>query len=310
MKIFCHIPREDWFCDRFGREYLENSNNIVSHTNLDCDLIWIMAGWCWKQIPVEFLKSKKVVCTIHHEVPEKFKDEKIQDFILRDQFVDAYHVPCEQTANFISQFTSKEIKIIGYWCNFDLWKPMNREECKKKYNLPKDAFVIGSFQRDTEGSDLKSPKLEKGPDRFCEYVEKMKSDGVNVHVLLNGWRRQYIINRLTDKEIPFSYYELPDLEDICSMYCACDLYVVGSRYEGGPQAVLEAPATKTPIVSTDVGMASSVLPVECLIDMNEDYKPSVPRETTIEQAYENILLFDLKNHVLNYDNFFMELFEA
>ena len=75
MKIFCHIPREDWFCDRFGREYLENSNNTVSHTNLDCDLIWIMAGWCWKQIPVEFLKSKKVVCTIHHEVPEKFKDE-------------------------------------------------------------------------------------------------------------------------------------------------------------------------------------------------------------------------------------------
>ena len=307
MKIFCHIPREDWFCDRFGQEYLEMSTHEVSHTSLDCDLIWILAGWCWKQIPKNFLETKKVVCTIHHEVPEKFDDLKIQDFMMRDQFVDAYHVPCEQTSRFISKFTNKPITILGYWCNFNLWKPLSRKESKKKYNLPEDKFVVGSFQRDTEGFDLKSPKLEKGPDRFCNYVEKLKNDGISVHVLLNGWRRQYVMNRLSELEIPFSYYELPEMSDICSMYCACDLYVVGSRYEGGPQAVLEAAATNTPIVSTDVGMASSVLPPECLVDMNSDYKISIPSSATVEKAFSNVQSFNLKTHSRKYDKFFTEL---
>ena len=33
--------------------------------------------------------------------------------------------------------------------------------------------LVGSFQRDTEGSDLISPKLIKGPDIFIEIVKNM-----------------------------------------------------------------------------------------------------------------------------------------
>ena len=35
-----------------------------------------------------------------------------------------------------------------------------------------DKKLIGSFQRDTEGYDLKTPKLSKGPDIFCDIVEE------------------------------------------------------------------------------------------------------------------------------------------
>ena len=38
------------------------------------DIIWLLAGWCWNQIPEKVLQSKKVVCTIHHEVPSKFNE--------------------------------------------------------------------------------------------------------------------------------------------------------------------------------------------------------------------------------------------
>ena len=75
MKIFCHIPRENWIVDRIGKDFRGHSQHTASFNDLNCDLVWILAPWCWKQIPHQVLKHKKVVCTIHHEVPEKF-DEK------------------------------------------------------------------------------------------------------------------------------------------------------------------------------------------------------------------------------------------
>ena len=60
---------------------------------------------------------------------------------------------------------------------------------KKLFNLPEDKLIVGSFQRDTEGSDLVSPKLEKGPDRFRDYIENLKEK------IEHNWlmHREYII---------------------------------------------------------------------------------------------------------------------
>lgn len=41
-------------------------------------------------------------------------------------------------------------------------------------------------------------------------------------------------------------------------YCACDLYLIASRIEGIPMALLESWATGTPLVSTRVGMVADV----------------------------------------------------
>ena len=253
MRVFCHVPRENWFGDRYGEEYYRVSGHDVSHTDLNCDIIWLLAGWCWQQIPPMHLKNKPVVCTVHHIVPEKFDEIAQRDFYLRDQFIDAYHVPCDQTRLFISKYTSKPIHKIGYWVDPNLWPIQDKKEMKSLFSLPKDKLIIGSFQRDTEGHDLKSPKLEKGPDKFCDYVEKIKDSGVEPFVLLNGWRRQYVINRLKSANIEYLYKELPSLSEVAKMYSACDLYVVGSRVEGGPQSILECAISKTPIVSTDMG---------------------------------------------------------
>ena len=311
MNIFCHIPRENWFCDRYGAEYSKHSKNNVSHTeiNTDTDLIWLLAGWCWRQIDLNVLKSKKVICTIHHEVPEKFDNKRYENFIARDKIVDAYHVPCKQTANFISKLTDKPIHILSYWANNDIWLQKDRNETKNKYGLPKDSFVVGSFQRDTEGHDLISPKLEKGPDRFCEYVEKLTKKETNVHVLLNGWRRQYVINRLKSKDIPFTYVELPPIEIVSEMYSACDLYVVGSRWEGGPQAILECALTRTPIVSTNVGIASHILPSSCIIDMDKEYHTYIPSDKDVDFCFNSVQSFLLKDYVSLYDKLFLTILE-
>ena len=82
MKIFCHIPRENWIVDRMGIEYKGHSIHDISFDKIenDTDIIWLLASWCWNQIPFEILKRKKVVCTIHHEVPEKFDENRKRNF--------------------------------------------------------------------------------------------------------------------------------------------------------------------------------------------------------------------------------------
>jgi glycosyltransferase involved in cell wall biosynthesis len=304
MRVFCHVPRENWFGDRYGAEYKRVSRHEVSHTDLDCDIIWLLADWCWRQIPTQVLKEKPVVCTVHHIVPEKFDEIAQKDFFMRDQFVDAYHVPCDQTRLFISKYTSKPINKIVYWVDPNLWPIREKREMKKIFSLPEDKLIVGSFQRDTEGHDLKSPKLEKGPDKLCDYIEKIRSSGTVPLVLLNGWRRQYVINRLESVDIEYMYKELPPLSEVSLMYSACDLYVVGSRWEGGPQSILECAVSKTPIVSTDMGIARDVLPDACIFDVGKDCEVYYPDQKDIEQAYDKALQYRLSHHVIQYDDFF------
>ena len=57
---------------------------------------------------------------------------------------------------------------------------------REKYKISNEEFLIGSFQRDTEGSDLFSPKLSKGPDQFIEMVKRNIEARENVAVLLTG----------------------------------------------------------------------------------------------------------------------------
>jgi len=276
MKIFCLAPNEDWVCDRFAKEWFAMNNDIATPDPAKADIIWLLADWCWNHIPTSLLHEKKVVCTVHHLVPQKFNDAKRANFLERDKFVDMYHVPSIRTHDQVKSLTSKPIVCHPFWINQGIWtKIANKNAVREKYGLPNDAYVVGSFQRDTEGSDLITPKLEKGPDVFVNYVKKLRGDNKNVHVLLAGWRRQFIIEELRRENIPYSYIELPQFSALNELYNCLDLYVVGSRYEGGPQAIFECAVTETPIVSTDVGSATEILDQCSIFDLN-DIKLAIP----------------------------------
>lgn len=255
-----HPPGESWICDRFTKEFREHCADISVNSPYDADVIWLIADWCWRHIPYQILKRKKVVTTNFHIVPEKFDESAKIDFGLRDDVTDLYHASCNKTAEYLKEVgATKPIWTELVWVNGDMWRWIpDPREIRKELGIKEDDYVIGSFQRDTEGHDLKSPKLEKGPDIFCDYVE-LKAKEKNVIVLLGGWRRQYVINRLEKAGIRYIYKELPSFEELNKMYNALDLYVVGSRYEGGPQSILECATTLTPIISTDVGVAEHIL---------------------------------------------------
>ena len=67
------------------------------------------------------LESKNVILTIHHIVPDKFDDQRLREFMIRDRFVNVYHVPCKKTKDQISSLTKKPIFVIPFWANQNLW---------------------------------------------------------------------------------------------------------------------------------------------------------------------------------------------
>ena len=71
---------------------------------------------------------------------------------------------------------------------------------------------------------------------------------------------------------------------IRQLYNILNLYIVSSRFEGGPQSIMECAVTKTPIISTDVGIASEILSPQSIYGM-DNFKSAKPDTKT---AYKNV----------------------
>jgi len=309
MKIFTLAPKENWICDRFAEEWKNYAPHLNTENPAGANVIWLLADWCWNHLHPQILTTKKVVASVHHITPSKFDDVEKKNFMIRDQIIDAYHVPCRKTRDQISGLTSKPIYTFPFWVNQNIWvdKKSEKKDLREKYGLPQDKFLIGSFQRDTEGHDLISPKLEKGPDLFCDAIKRFESKKGkgNVEVVLAGWRRQYVMKRLTEAGIKWHYTELPPLEVINDLYNCLDLYIVSARYEGGPQAIVECASNNTPIISTGVGLAPEILPEESIFIPGEELSAIA----SPEKAKMNVYPFLMPHGFKNFETLFKEVLE-
>lgn len=140
----------------------------------------------------------------------------------------------------------------------------NSEERKKvireQLEIPSDAFVVGSFQKDGNGwGEGLEPKLIKGPDVFLEVVKILKKEIPNLWILLSGPSRGFVKKGLESLNIPYRHCYFKDFSEIPRLYHALDLYLVTSRQEGGPKAVLESMASAVSIVSTKVGQGREII---------------------------------------------------
>ena len=94
-------------------------------------------------------------------------------------------------------------------------------------------------------------------------------------MILTGKRRNYIIEELKKEKINFKYFEMAKFNEINELYNILNLYIVSSRYEGGPQSILECGLTKTPIISTNVGIANEILDKLSIFDMSNFKKANL-----------------------------------
>ncbi len=177
----------------------------------------------------------------------------------RDQ-IKAVRVSTKEMENRLSEILGQQkVTCIPIGVDLKLFKPRtenNKLTRRKVFNIPQDAIVIGSFQKDGSGwREGMEPKLIKGPDIFLKVIENLKADFPKLHILLSGPSRGFMKAGLEKINVPYTDLGYVEFRAIPELYDALDLYLITSREEGGPKAVLESMAKGVPLVTTAVGQA-------------------------------------------------------
>lgn len=304
MKIYINKIKESWIIDRVRKDWYALKKDVSTNFISRADVIWVLSPWVWKTIPRKFLKEKKVLCSHYHFDFNNFDKD---DFYELDSFVDQYHVISEKTKDQLTNLTEKKITSIPFWVNQkNFFYISDKKSLRVELGFDEKDYLVGSFQRDTESKDLKSPKLIKGPDIFLQLLIENFKMNTNLKVVLAGKNRQFIISQLEKYKIPFKYFEMVNVDKLNKLYNILDLYLVTSRIEGGPQAILEASVSKTPILSTDVGVASEILHHDSI------FKPEsfVTSKVNIDYAYKKSQEFTIPKGINKFDSIISDIYES
>lgn len=282
IKIFIFgRDKVNWSIDK-DREtitfFLKKNNfkitkNIFKSTHVFC--VWadlLLSSYYWWLLMIKIIFKFKIIAVITNDI--SFYPQKLNRL---KKYVDIFIAPSSKIYDLLNANGLKVCKI-PFFVNPNIFKPLNlkkEEICKRldiKWNLLKDKIIIGSFQRDSLGTNLLKPKWQKNPDLLIKILEKLPKE--KTIFLLAGPRRHYIIDRCIEKKINFLFYgdysyiknKKDDIsvnnllpQKINLLYNLIDLYIVSSKSEGGPKQILESALTKTLIFSTNVGLAPDFL---------------------------------------------------
>ncbi|MFW9897518.1 MAG: glycosyltransferase family 4 protein [Candidatus Thorarchaeota archaeon] len=269
-KVVFIVEKYDWAIEWVGKFITENlkkqnlikaevttltffKNKIFHFGSINCFLN--------KEGLINVKGGNKVVLTWFHINPE---DERLKFLPILKEKVDCLHTSSLITRNQLVElgFNKDKIVVLPIGVDLNIFKIFNERKknfFKSKYKIPQNKVIVGSFQKDGAGwGDGLVPKLIKGPDILCEVIQKLTKK-FDIHVFLTGPSRGYVKKQLDEYKIPYTHIFLKDYKDIVECYNVLDLYLITSRAEGGPQALLEAMSTGVPVVSTKVGMVPELI---------------------------------------------------
>ena len=92
------------------------------------------------------------------------------------------------------------------------------------------------------------------------------------------------------------------------LYNILDLYIISSRVEGGPRSLLECCLTKTPIISTDVGLVKKILKKKSIYtnkNLTKIFKNIKYSQlnSTLDENYDSSKKYTITNSIKFFDNF-------
>ena len=268
------IERADWAIRWWGSFIAEEANRIQPHTAwvttdpalLTDGIVEFGSQYQWVEWG-RYLSSRcRFVTTFFHGKPE--------DGPQVARHIDAFLASVPRLSRIVASATlvrdrllrwgvpPDKIAVIPIGCEtrrFVPPPPEQRQASRARFGIRPDEIAIGSFQKDGEGwGSGDTPKMIKGPDVFLAAVESLAKD-VPVFVLLGGPARGYVRKGLERLGIRHAYHYAPDRDELAMLYHPLDLYLVTSREEGGPMALMESMSSHVPVVSTRVGMAPDLI---------------------------------------------------
>lgn len=196
-------------------------------------------------------------------------DKNLKNIKEIGKHIEILHTTNKTTRQAFVDMGADESKIVTIPLGIDLkfFKPVSEIdgywELRNKLGIPADVMVIGSFQKDSNGWDEKkdsSPKWVKNPQAFIEVIKRIHQQYYKkIYVLLLGSNRGYVKKQLSEHRIPFKHIYLTEFKEVAQYYNVLDLYLMTSRSEGMPKAILECMASKVPIICTKVGIAPEII---------------------------------------------------
>jgi glycosyltransferase involved in cell wall biosynthesis len=278
MKVFLHgADNIGWSLDSdrdMIRSTLDRMQLCETTSAINADIVHNL---CWQEYfsgrsRLLLLKRGLAATCSSFTDPDEMETREAKQFIIARSRVKAWISPSIRQHEKLIKHGMRSY-LIPFTINLGLFSPevRNRKNQNKMLaewdidaSFASGRFIIGSFQRDSLGSDLKRAKWQKGADLLIEILSVLPRS--KYFLLLAGPRRHFIIRECKKKGIPYWYIgNETEKDDICensltiekmpSLYALCDCYIISSRSEGGPKAALEAVATNTPVISSDVGLA-------------------------------------------------------
>jgi len=209
--------------------------------------------------------SNRIAVSFYHGDPSDLEFTPIvETFLAEQQRVDSVIVSCSIMRHRMEEWGVPPGKLVSVPIGvnstlFGIPSPEERKAARERLGVTPEQVVVGSFQKDGAGwGEGLEPKLIKGPDVFLETVARLR-ESMSLFVLLTGPSRGYVRKGLDRLGVPYHHEFVQDYTDLVHFYHALDLYLVTSREEGGPKAVMESMATGVPLVTTRVGMAPDLV---------------------------------------------------
>ncbi|PKM51010.1 MAG: hypothetical protein CVV02_08740 [Firmicutes bacterium HGW-Firmicutes-7] len=125
----------------------------------------------------------------------------------------------------------------------ELFKKLDAKICKKKYGLKEEDFII-SFTGRLE--------YRKGNDILAQLSHKAYKEDPSIKFLFATDQKT---NDFADNVI---FLEHVNYEEMPYVYCASDLFIMPTRYEGCSYSIIEAMSCNTPILISSVGHGSDI----------------------------------------------------
>lgn len=272
--FFTSGDKHGWAIDEDLRHLREALAGTVEETTLGAAEVIHSPYWrMLEHHPADLLRERFIIANADNPPYFYLKES---EFALGQQHVDLW-VARSQEAYRQFQSLGLAVEYVPYAVDTKIFFPMpeQRAALREKYGIPANAYVIANFHRDTEGGDLRVPKAQKAPELMLQALLQIRESGQAFHVLLAGPRRHWLRRRLREEGIPFTFVgqevEADDFgvnilsrPTLNELYATSDLYIVPSRWEGGPQSVMEAAACRCKTLSTPVGLAWDILETVCL----------------------------------------------
>lgn len=268
------IEPQDWAIRRVGesiRNAIEDQHPGTIATTLNPPrlfdrVVHFGSQYMWLMWHRHMARSNRFVVSFFHGKPEDGPDVEHHIRAFLASVPDLHRIVASNAIvhNRLREWGVPEEKMVRIPIGVDttlftLPTVAQRTNARTRFKVPDGHCCIGSFQKDGVGwGDGLEPKLIKGPDLFVEAIAKIHANRP-VYVLLTGPARGYVKSGLERAGVPYHHEYLADYSDLVACTHALDLYLMTSREEGGPFAVMENMAAGTPVVSTPVGMAPDLI---------------------------------------------------